>query len=54
MPSMMREDTRLPSDCELRLADIFITVLILTAAQSPAEVRVPAAIQGDLNDDSEM
>jgi len=32
----------------------FITVLILTAAQVPAAVYVPAAAQEDLDDDSEM
>ena len=36
------------SDCELRYAGYFITVLILTAAQ------VPAAAEEDFGDDSEM
>jgi len=41
-------------DCELGHGGYFITVLILTVVQIPAPVYVPAAVQEDLDDDSEM
>jgi hypothetical protein len=43
-----RPQQQIRSDCELGHGGYFIAVLILTAAQ------VPAAVQEDLDDDSEM
>jgi hypothetical protein len=57
MPSwpVQRPQRQIRSDCELGHGGYFITVLnllILTAAQVPAAVHVPAAVQEYLEDDS--
>ena len=49
-----RPQQQIRSDCELRYGGCFTAVLILTAAQVPAAVYVPAAVQEYLDDDSEM
>jgi hypothetical protein len=49
-----RPQRQIRFDCELGHDGSFTTELIIAAAQVTAATQVPAAVQGDLDDDSEM